>query len=85
MATTTYTDRATSPFAPMAALLIDATATALDGLRSLEIKPFKVLSQWQARQERRAHLADLDARLIADMGLTQAAVDAEAGKPFWKA
>jgi uncharacterized protein YjiS (DUF1127 family) len=89
MATTTHTDRGATPFVLMAALLIDATESALDGLRSLEIRPIKTLIEtvagWQTRAKTRAHLADLDDRLLADMGLTRETVQMEITKPFWKA
>ena len=36
------------------------------------------------RQRQRNALADLDARLLADIGVTPDAARAEAAKPFWE-
>jgi uncharacterized protein YjiS (DUF1127 family) len=41
------------------------------------------LQEWSARRRQRADLADLDARLLRDIGLTRAEVIAECAKPFW--
>lgn len=48
-------------------------------------KAFGALLTWQARQLQRAHLAELDDRLLRDMGLTRSDVAREAAKPFWRA
>jgi len=40
---------------------------------------------WQERATQRHKLAQLDRRLLADMGLVQAQATTEAGKPFWQA
>ncbi|PIW29871.1 MAG: hypothetical protein COW30_03695 [Rhodospirillales bacterium CG15_BIG_FIL_POST_REV_8_21_14_020_66_15] len=42
-----------------------------------------LLVEWQKRSEMRRHLAQMDARLRADVGLTAADVRREAEKPFW--
>ncbi len=44
-----------------------------------------VLLVWQARAAERHRLAELEAYLLADMGLTRADVIAECSKPFWRA
>lgn len=40
---------------------------------------------WRQRSRTRRHLALLDARELADLGLTRAEQRAEAGKWFWQA
>lgn len=44
-----------------------------------------LLYVWHARVRSRAHLAELDARLLADMGLSPADIRGECEKPFWSA
>ncbi len=44
-----------------------------------------ILLLWQARAAARPRLAELEAYLLADMGLTRADVIAECSKPFWRA
>ena len=44
-----------------------------------------ILLLWQARAAERHRLAELEAYLLADMGLTRADVIAECSKPFWRA
>lgn len=46
---------------------------------------FRLLYVWHARVRSRAHLAELDARLLADMGLSPADIRGECAKPFWRA
>ena len=43
-----------------------------------------VLAVWRHRSRTRRHLALLDARELADLGLTRAQQRAEAGKWFWQ-
>lgn len=40
--------------------------------------------QWQYRAEGRKNLAKMDARLLKDIGLTEADRLREISKPFWK-
>lgn len=42
------------------------------------------LIAWQDRATQRRQLAELDATLLADIGLSRAAADHEAGKAFWR-
>ncbi len=42
------------------------------------------LLAWQDRATQRRQLAELDASLLADMGLSRASADHEAGKAFWR-
>ena len=39
---------------------------------------------WQRRAHERHHLADLDERLLRDMGMSRADVAEEIAKPFWR-
>ncbi|MDO9625927.1 MAG: DUF1127 domain-containing protein [Pseudomonas sp.] len=43
-----------------------------------------VLLLWQRRIVSRRQLARLDARLLADAGISEAQRHAELGKPFWR-
>ena len=45
---------------------------------------FGLLLQWQRRWQQRRHLAELDAHLLRDIGVTPRAALREAGKPFWR-
>lgn len=42
------------------------------------------LLAWQDRATQRRQLAEFDASLLADIGLSRAAADHEAGKAFWR-
>ncbi len=42
------------------------------------------LSLWQRRRRSRRQLARLDARLLADAGISEAQRRAELRKPFWR-
>lgn len=46
---------------------------------------FTLLLTWEDRINQRQTLRDLDDRALADMGISHADVDYEAGKPFWVA
>lgn len=43
------------------------------------------IARWDDRRRTRAALARLDAHLARDIGLTEASIDAECAKPFWRA
>lgn len=45
---------------------------------------FETLIVWQRRINSRRHLADMDARLLRDMGMTREDADREAGRFFWR-
>lgn len=45
----------------------------------------EVVSQWHQRAASRRELAQLDDRMLHDIGITSADVDSEVSKPFWKA
>jgi uncharacterized protein YjiS (DUF1127 family) len=40
--------------------------------------------QWRRRMRDRAHLAELDDRMLADIGLTKADAEYLINKPFWR-
>ena len=40
---------------------------------------------WLERVRQRRHLAELDDRLLRDIGLSRAEVEHEISRPFWKA
>lgn len=42
------------------------------------------LATWQARHRQRRELRELDDRLLRDIGISRAAAEAEARKPFWR-
>ncbi len=52
---------------------------------SLGARVLRTLRTWHQRRSDRAHLAELDARLLADAGLTPRQAAIESGKPFWRA
>ncbi len=54
--------------------LLEAAARAL-----------RTLLTWQERDQQRRALAQLDARMLKDIGLSRAEVDLELRKPFWHA
>lgn len=60
----------TLPAAPVAG----AVAQALDAVLA-----------WHERAVSRRRLAEMDDRMLADMGITRSAADVEARKAFWQA
>ena len=40
---------------------------------------------WMDRARQRRHLAELDDRLLRDIGISRAEVDAEISRPVWRA
>ena len=44
---------------------------------------YATIRTWIARGRQRQHLAELDARLLDDVGLTTKQVTHEISKPFW--
>lgn len=56
-----------------------------DDLGRLARGALEVLRTWQARAEQRRHLAELDDRMLADIGVGWAEAGHEAAKPFWRA
>jgi uncharacterized protein YjiS (DUF1127 family) len=52
--------------------------------RTLARKLVDTLLTWQRRAAERDRLATLDPRLLADMGISEAAAAREAAIPFWR-
>jgi len=53
-------------------------------LRLLAKKSIKKIEFWMERSRQRRQLADLDDRMLEDIGYSQAEIQAEISKPFWK-
>lgn len=51
---------------------------------ALPLRMAATLLQWQRRLISRRQLARLDARLLADAGISEAQRHAELSKPFWR-
>lgn len=64
------------------------TATVLAGVRRAPAPSaaglLALVRAWIGRARSRADLADLDDRMLADVGLTRAEALAEADRPFWR-
>ncbi len=54
------------------------------GSSALPLRVFSTLMLWQRRIVSRGQLARLDARLLADAGISEAQRQAELSKPFWR-
>lgn len=61
------------------------------GAQSGVSSPFSLLRDllstlllWHERARQRHHLGRLDARMLADLGLTRSDVESELAKPFWR-
>jgi uncharacterized protein YjiS (DUF1127 family) len=50
---------------------------------SLLVRLFDRLGLWMERSRQRSHLAQLDDRLLGDIGVDRATAAAEADKAFW--
>lgn len=55
-----------------------------DHVAMLLVRAGRVLIAWQARARQRARLADLDERMLRDIGLTRAEAEAEFRKAPWQ-
>jgi uncharacterized protein YjiS (DUF1127 family) len=62
----------------------DQHRAALDALSDATSWGFATLREWRRRSRERAELATLDARTLADIGLTPSDAEFLANKPFWK-
>ena len=64
------------PEAPVASLSASLASAFQSAARLLDI--------WQERMVNRRHLAELDERLLRDIGLSRYDAMREAAKPFWR-
>ncbi len=65
--------------------VFDNIVTGLSRLpRTLARTLVETLLTWQRRADERDRLATLDPRLLADMGISEAAAAREAAIPFWR-
>lgn len=60
------------------------TATTTRNQASLPLRILASLSLWQRRLASRHQLARLDARLLADAGISESQRYEELSKPFWR-
>ena len=54
------------------------------GSSAMPLRMFSTLMLWQRRIISRSQLARLDARLLADAGISEAQRQNELSKPFWR-
>ena len=54
------------------------------GLPRWVVTLFRTLGRWTALYRQRHHLAELDDRMLRDIGLSRADVQTEIVKPFWR-
>ncbi len=59
-------------------------SSIVTGLSRLARTLVETLLTWQRRADERNRLATLDSRLLADMGISEAAAAREAAIPFWR-
>ena len=57
---------------------------ALDALNDAGHWVVATLRAWRRRQRERAELVGLDARMLADIGLSRSEAEFLANKPFWR-
>ena len=55
-----------------------------DDLGRFFLASLKSLQLWYERTRQRRHLAQLDERLLADIGIDRIAAMKEVSKPFWR-
>ncbi|MEX6500479.1 DUF1127 domain-containing protein [Pseudomonas zhanjiangensis] len=63
-------------------LLFEQNSSSATG--NLPLRMVAALLTWQRRRTSRRQLARLDARLLADAGISEAQRHAELSKPFWR-
>lgn len=49
-----------------------------------ELRLASAIRSWRHRRQSRATLADMDDRMLRDIGVTREQVQEEARKPFWR-
>ncbi len=60
------------------------TTGAPSGLGNLPLRISQTLNMWYDRTRQRRHLAQLDDRLLSDIGVDRATAMQEVSKPFWR-
>ena len=50
----------------------------------LSFRVVDLMLSWVERARQRRHLAELDDRLLRDIGVSRAEVEAEISRPFWR-
>ena len=63
----------------------DHRHAALDALGNATDRVFAMMREWRQRSRERAQLAELDDRMLRDIGLTHGDAEFLANKPFWRA
>lgn len=63
---------------------ISTRRTASYGEGNCHKDRWRLLSGWMAQSRQRQALAELDARLLDDVGISEACARREAGKWFWQ-
>lgn len=51
---------------------------------SLVARTVDLLLTWSDRMRQRRHLAELDDRLLQDIGVSRADIESEISRPFWR-
>ncbi len=72
------------PYSPLRLGRVTAPSVAAR-LGQIAAQAFETLLIWQERDQQRRALAQLDARMLKDVGLSRAEVGLELRKPFWQA
>lgn len=67
------------------AMMGGLTGSLSDAILALVSGALETLMTWQTRSDYRADLAELDDRMLSDMGISRQQVENEAHKPFWRA
>lgn len=68
---------------PFARTRFDLRTTTLTRLMGALARALDTTLEWRERARQRRRLAALDARMLADIGITWAAALSEAEQPFW--
>lgn len=82
----TQTDlrKSNGPLAPLDSLFVDFTDGMLRGIARIFREPAEAALRAHSRARQRRHLAQMDDRLLRDIGIDRAQAMAEADKPFWR-
>lgn len=60
------------------------TLTARRTVGTIHLAGIRLIALWIERARQRQALADLDDRLLGDIGITRKAATGECAKPFWR-